>query len=82
MSAVTARELWTTTQAAEHCGVRPSTFRAYRTKPQLGVPAPVSSQPGRGGQDLFDADEVRAWHTARPGRGARTDLQDRNRTEQ
>lgn len=71
---MTDRELWTTTQAAEHCGVKASTFRDYRSKSQLGVPAPVGSQPGRGGQDLYDADEIRAWHANRPGRGARTDL--------
>lgn len=67
------RELWTTTQAAEHCGVKPKTFNDYRQR--LGAPDPVDRQPGRSGQDLYDAAAVRAWHASRPGRGARTDLQ-------
>lgn len=70
------RELWTTTQAAEHCGVRPNTFRDYRQRLDPPPPAPVSSEPGRGGQDLYDAEAVRRWHAERPGRGARTDLKE------
>jgi len=65
------QELWTTAQAAEHCGVRPSTYRDYVSR--QGAPKHVSRQPGRG-QDLYLAEAVRAWHAKRPGRGARTDL--------
>lgn len=66
------RELWTTAQAAEHCGVKPKTYSYYRQR--LGAPDPVGAQPGRG-QDLYDAEQVRAWHAGRTGQGARTDLE-------
>jgi hypothetical protein len=80
VATVTDPELWTTDQAAEHCGVKPSTWRYYRTR--LNAPAPVSSQPGRGGQDLYDADAVREWQANRAGRGARTDLRsDKKRSD-
>jgi hypothetical protein len=69
-----ARELWTTNQVAEHLGVRPGTFRDYRQRLDPPPPAPVSSQPGRGGQDLYDAAAVREWHANRKGRGHRSDL--------
>lgn len=68
-------KLWTTAQAAEHCGVKPKTYTYYVLR--QGAPAAVSRQPGRGGQDLFDAEAVRAWHANRPGHGARTDLRAR-----
>ncbi len=70
-------ELWTTTQCAEHVGVTPGTWRHYvsvRTQPHLRPPAAVGRQPGKAGESLFPADQVRAWHAGRPGRGARTDL--------
>jgi hypothetical protein len=74
---VNDRGLWTTAQAAEYCGVKPVTYGYYRTK--LGAPDPVSRQPGRKGQDLYDPEAVRAWQANRTGQGARTDLrQDRN----
>lgn len=74
---MTDRELWTTAQAAEYCGVQAKTYSYYRKR--LGAPDPVSSQPGRGGQDLYDAAQVREWQANRRGQGARTDLrQDTN----
>lgn len=66
------RELWTTAQAAEHCGVKPKTYDYYRKR--LGAPNPVRREPGRGGQDLYDPSEVRTWQANRAGRGTRTDL--------
>lgn len=73
------RELWTTTQAAEHCGVKPKTYAYYRDR--LGAPGPVDRQPGRDGQDLHDAAAVRKWQANRTGQGARTDLKpDTNRS--
>lgn len=72
MNPVSERELWTTAQAAEHCGIKPSTYRDYIHR--QGAPSHVSRQPGRGGQDLYDAAAVREWHAARPRQGARTDL--------
>lgn len=73
-------ELWTTAQVAEHLGVRPGTFRDYRQRLDPPPPLPVSSQPGRGGQDLYDAAAVRQWHAKRPGRGHRTDLENSEST--
>jgi len=67
------RELWTTSQVAEYCGnIKPATYRDYVNR--QGAPKHVSRQPGRGGQDLYDADAVRTWHARRPRQGARTDL--------
>ena len=60
-------ELWTTNQAAEHCGIQPATWRDYVHR--NGAPGPVSREPGRAGQDLYDATAVRAYQAGRPGRG-------------
>jgi phage terminase Nu1 subunit (DNA packaging protein) len=65
-------ELWTTTQAAEHCGCKPRTFNDYVRR--RGAPQPVGREPGRGGQDLYDAEAVRRWHAGRRGQGHRSDL--------
>lgn len=67
------RERWTTRQAAEHCGVRPSTFRAYVNRDH--APQPLPDEFGKRGERIFLADEIRRWHANRPGPGARTDLQ-------
>jgi len=70
---VTGRELWTTSQCAEHCGrVKPSTYRYYVKV--LDAPGAVARQPGRGGENLHDAAAVREWQANRAGRGRRTDL--------
>lgn len=62
--------MWTTTQVAAHWGLlRVSSARAALLR--YGI-APVNSKVGRGGESLYDADEIRA--VVRPGRGARTDL--------
>jgi len=74
---MTDTELWTTSQAARHCGVTPGTWRhnvSTGMPAHLRAPAAVGRQPGSAGESLFPADAVRAWHAGRPGRGARTDL--------
>lgn len=68
------RETWTITEAAAYLRAA-STGSARRTLSRWGVTA-VGRQPGRGGESLYDADQVRAAKAARPGRGARTDLKD------
>jgi hypothetical protein len=68
-------EFWTTTQAAEYCGITSAAFRRERSR-DYPPPEPVGRQPGRKGQDLYDADAVRAWRANRPGRGFRSDLKE------
>ncbi|MEU8136089.1 hypothetical protein [Streptodolium elevatio] len=69
-------ELWTIDQAAEHIGAA-STGSARKTLSRWGVTAvgyqrhPESGRPAA----RYLADDVRAAHANRPGRGARTDLQ-------
>jgi len=61
------RELWTTSQAAAHCGIKPATYRDYtRTN---GAPGPLPDVRSGNGELLFDAAAVRAWHADRPDRG-------------
>jgi hypothetical protein len=66
---VTERELWTTVRAAQYLGAS-SAGSGRKTLSRLGL-TPVSREPGRGGQNLFDADEVRAAKAQMPGRGKR-----------
>jgi hypothetical protein len=68
-------EQWPTSKAAAECGMSPAAFRRERTR--SGAPAPVGREPGRSGEDLYDADEVRAWKASRPGRWPRTDLKEK-----
>lgn len=69
-------ELWTIDQVAEHLGVR-TTGGARKLLSRWEVraaeyrPHPESRRP----QALYRADDVRTAHANRPGRGARTDLQ-------
>lgn len=71
------REVWTTRQAATHCGIRPATYRDYtRTN---GAPGPLEYR-SAGGELLFDAAAVRAWHAKRPGRGSQARLVTRSDT--
>ena len=67
-------ELWTADQVADYLGAA-STGSARRTLSRWGVRA-VAYRPGPSGrpQAYYRADEVRAAHAARPGKGARTDL--------
>jgi hypothetical protein len=69
---LTQTRLWTIADIAEHLGAS-STGSARRTLSRWGVTA-VARQPGRGGQNLFDPQQVRDAQAERPGRGKRTDL--------
>lgn len=64
-------DLWTTAEVAEYLKVQVKT--ADKQLRRWGI-APTGRQPGRGGQNLYPADQVRQRHQARPGPGARTDL--------
>lgn len=62
----TGRTLWTINDCANHCGVTTSTWRSYsRTGGKMNLPQPVAHLNKR--TALWDAEEVQAWHTARPG---------------
>jgi hypothetical protein len=63
-------ELWTTAEAAEYLGAS-SAGSGRKTLSRLGV-APVSREPGRVGQNLYDATKVRAAKARMPGRGKRS----------
>lgn len=67
------RLLGTVEEAAAICGCGVSTYRSYVSRQQ--APKSCGFDPETG-LKLFDLDAVRAWHEARPGRGARTDLRD------
>lgn len=62
-------ELWTTAEAARHLGAS-SAGSGRKTLSRLGI-EPVSREPGRGGQNLYDAESVRRAKTQMPGRGRR-----------
>jgi len=55
----------TTTQAAELAGVKVA--GVHRLLARAGI-RPVGREPGRGGQNLYDAAQVREALQARPGR--------------
>jgi hypothetical protein len=74
---VTSRaERWTTQQAAKWCGVQPDTYRSYVTRGY--APSALNERDPVTGAKLHDAAAVREWHAGRPGRGARTDLQEKD----
>jgi hypothetical protein len=62
-------ELWTTAVAAEYLGLS-TTGSARKALHRLGV-APAGKEPGRRGQNLYYAAQVRAAKAAMPGRGRR-----------
>jgi hypothetical protein len=64
-------EVWTIAEVAENIGAS-STGSARKTLSRWGVQS-AGRQPGRGGESLYRAAEVRAAKASRPGRGARTD---------
>lgn len=63
-------EWWTREEVAGHCGVAPDTIGGYRSRQQMPAPTYVGRTP------MWRKDEIEAWHAARPGQGARTDLRD------
>lgn len=65
--------LWTIAEVAAHLGIQPSSARG--TLSRWGVRAVERRIDDHGrAHSLYDSDEVKAAHAARPGRGARTDL--------
>lgn len=67
---MTESALWTTAEAAKYLGAS-SAGSGRKTLSRLEV-APVSREPGRGGQNLYDAAKVRAAKARMPGRGKRS----------
>jgi len=71
------RETWTLTQVVAHLGFggAPATAAGSARKQlhRWGITA-IGRAPGRGGESLYDAEQVRVVAERRPGRGARTDL--------
>ncbi|MEV5204391.1 hypothetical protein [Streptomyces sp. NPDC053720] len=59
-------ELWPLSRVAEYLGITPGSARVQMRRWRL--PA-AGRAPGRGGESLYDADQVRALHAARRGRG-------------
>jgi hypothetical protein len=65
-------DLVSTSEAATLLGVS-SAASARKALERMGV-APIARRPGRGGESLYDAAQIRLAMRQRPGRGARTDL--------
>lgn len=59
----TDRELWRVKECAAHCGLTPSSWRAYSAKGR--TPESVGSLDTK--TPLWDAEAVREWHMSRPG---------------
>lgn len=72
-----ASEMWRAAQAAEYLGLgSEKAARAQLSRWRI----PRAYQPGpNGGAPVayYNADAIRTAHAARPGKGARTDLNDR-----
>ncbi|WP_301126707.1 hypothetical protein [Streptomyces cacaoi] len=65
-------EVWDIDQVAAYMGVQPGSARG--TLSRLGVTAAEYRRSGGRVRAYYSADQVRAAHRRRPGRGARTDL--------
>ena len=65
-------------QFAERIGVAPNSMGRYKLPPPDAVIGPVDDDGTipRGTIRGWTAETIDAWHAARPGRGARTDLRD------
>lgn len=59
----TDRELWRVIECADHCGLTPSSWRAYSAKGR--TPGPVAHLDAK--TPLWDAQDVRDWQADRPG---------------
>ncbi|MDT9407891.1 hypothetical protein [Corynebacterium rouxii] len=59
----TGRELWTGPECADYIGVTPATWRNYSANER--TPHYVATILGK--TRLWDADEIKNWHTNRPG---------------
>lgn len=68
------RQLWTTAQAAEHCGMAPATFRGAMTRLReagTDLRAPQEQWPDRR-TTMYRPDAVREWDSKRIRHTART----------
>ncbi|MDO5033076.1 hypothetical protein [Corynebacterium sp.] len=63
IDADTSRELWRAIDCANHCGISTSSWRTYNSAGR--TPTQVADLCAR--MPLWDAEEVKAWHTNRPG---------------
>lgn len=74
-------DLWTIDDVAAHLGILPSSARGALSR--MGIravrfrPHPTSHR----AQALYDPEQVKAGNAARPGRGARTDINDKETDE-
>lgn len=59
---------WTAAECAEHCGIRPSTWRDYVADGRAPAPMPGYDEDRR---RRWDAQEVRTWQASRRGQGWR-----------
>lgn len=59
----TGRELWRVKDCATHCRIKPSTWTTYTAQGRTPTPAGMLD----GKTPLWDAEQVKAWHAARPG---------------
>ncbi|QPK78386.1 hypothetical protein G7Y31_07340 [Corynebacterium lizhenjunii] len=59
----TGRELWRSKECAEHCNITTPTWGNYYANGR--TPQPVAMLDKR--SPLWDAEEVKTWHAARPG---------------
>ncbi|MFF9559322.1 hypothetical protein ACF1DY_26325 [Streptomyces albus] len=68
-------DLWPISQVAKYLGYSGSsaTGSARKQLHRWGI-TPAGRAPGRGGENLYPADQVKAAHASRPGRGYRSDL--------
>ncbi|MCK7676201.1 hypothetical protein M0E81_10625 [Corynebacterium sp. CCM 9187] len=60
---ITGDELWRITDCAEHCGILSGTWRQYVARGH--APKPVGHLDAR--TPLWDAHQIRAWNSNRPG---------------
>lgn len=59
----TGRELWRAADCADYCGISTGSWRTYNSSGR--TPAQVADLGQR--MPLWDAEQVKAWHAARPG---------------
>jgi hypothetical protein len=69
----TGPELWAISEVAAYLGVQPGSARGTLSRWGIRRVGTGESKAGRI-TALYNADQVRAAHAARAGRGARTDL--------
>lgn len=63
IDADTGRVLWRNIDCASHCGISSGAWTNYVANGR--TPKPVAKLDGK--TNLFDAEEIKAWHANRPG---------------